>query len=322
MRAAVVTEVGRPPRPGDVPAPAAGDGQALVSVTAAPLNPIEIRIAAGRFARRPQVPYVPGGEGVGTLAQDRDGFAAGTRVRFETPLPGWGANGGLAELAAVYADSLVELPDAAGDALAAAIGTVGITAWMALERAALQAGETVLVLGATGAVGQAAVQLAKLQGAGRVVAAGRDGDALRRAAELGADATVDLAADSLTDAFRDAAVGDLDVVIDPLWGEPAIAAMEGLAFGGRLVNVGEQAGSDVALPLAHLRNRQAVIHCVSTGWQPLDAKREAYIKVLSHALAGELEVDLEVVPFSDVASAWERQARSPGRKLVIDLRER
>jgi NADPH2:quinone reductase len=319
MRAAVVQDVGQPPRPAELPEPSAGDGQALVRVTAAPLNPVEIRVASGRFPRPPQTPYAPGAEGVGTVIQNGR-LPAGTRVRFETPLPGFGANGGLAQVAAVYSESLVELPDAASDELSAAVGTVGITAWMALDRVRLRAGETVLVLGATGAVGQAAIQLAKLRGAGRVVAAGRDGDALARAAELGADATVNLeAVDDLTGAFRDAAGGDLDVVVDPLWGAPAVAAMQAIAVGGRIVNVGESAGGDVAPPLVQLRNQQAAIEFLSTGWMPLDAKRDAYRKVLAHALAGDLTVDLEVVPLDDVASAWERQAQSPGRKLVIAI---
>jgi NADPH2:quinone reductase len=319
MRAAVVTALGQPPRPADFPEPSAGQGQALVRVTAAPLNPVEVRVASGRFPREPQPPYVPGSEGVGTTIQNGR-LPAGTRVRFETPLPGWGANGGLAEVAAVYSDSLVDLPDAAGDALAAAVGTVGITAWMALDRAQLRTGETVLVLGATGAVGQAAVQLAKLRGAGRVVAAGRDTGALARAADLGADATVNLEAeDDLTAAFRDAAGGDVDVVVDPLWGAPAIAAMKGIAAGGRLVAVGQSAGAEAAPPLDVLRNRQATIEFLSTGWMSLDSKRDAYRKVLAHALAGDLAVDLEVVPFDDVATAWERQAQSPGRKLVIAI---
>jgi NADPH2:quinone reductase len=319
MRAAVVHEVGQPPRPDDLPEPTAGDGEALVRVTAAPLNPVEVRVASGRFPREPQPPYVPGSEGVGTVIRNGR-LPAGTRVRFETPLPGFGANGGLAEVAAVYSESLVELPAAAGDALAAAIGVVGITAWMALDRAEVRLGQSVLVLGATGAVGQAAVQLAKLRGAGRVVAAGRNRDALARLGELGADATVNLSAeDDLTGAFRDAARGDLDVVIDPLWGAPAVAAMHAIAERGRIVSVGESAGGDVVAPFAILRNRQAAIQFLSTGWMPLDAKRDAYRKVLAHALAGDLAVDFEMVPLDDVASAWERQAQSPGRKLVIAI---
>ena len=316
MRAAVVTQVGEPPRPSEMEPPARGDGRALVEVRAAALNPIEVRVAAGRFERTPQVPYVPGLEGTGTVLE-ADGVPAGTRVRFEAHLPGFGSNGALAEVAAAEAESLVELPDEADDAVAAALGVVGITAWMALERGHLREGEAVLVLGATGAVGQAALQLAKLAGAGRVVAAGRSAERLRRAEELGADATVELTADGLTDAVREAAGGGVDLVVDPLWGAPAMAALGAATPGGRLVNVGQAAGTGVELPLAAIRNRGLSIIGLSSGWAPLEVKRAAYRRVLEHAVAGRLVVDHEVVPLDDVAAAWERQAASPGAKLVI-----
>ena len=214
MQAVVVSALGSPPRPADVPDPERGPGEALVAVRAAPLNPIEIRIAAGRFARRAEPPYVPGIEGVGTVVE-ADGRAAGARVRFEGALPGFGRNGALAELVAVPEEGLVDLPAEAGDDLAAALGTVGITAWLALERARAQPGERVLVLGATGAVGQAALQLAKVLGAARVAAAGREPERLERARELGADEVVQLGAGDLAEAVRAAAGGDLDVVVDP-----------------------------------------------------------------------------------------------------------
>src|SRR3954447_14304831 len=103
MRAAVVTEIGAPPRAGEFPDPSAGHGQVVVKVTAASLNPVEIRVAAGRHPQRAHPPYVPGAEGIGTLD--------GRRVRFETALPGFGANGALAEFAAADAESLFDLPD-------------------------------------------------------------------------------------------------------------------------------------------------------------------------------------------------------------------
>jgi NADPH2:quinone reductase len=300
MRAAVVSEVGEPPRPGEFPDPSAGEGQALVEVTAASLNPIEIRVAAGRHPQRPRPPYVPGAEGVGRLD--------GRRVRFETALPGFGAHGALAELAAADEESLFELPDGVDDATAAAIGTVGITALLALDRAALRKGETVLVLAATGAVGQMAVQLARVRGAGRVVAAGRNADRLRRVAELGADATVELGSGEL---------GEADVIVDPLWGEPAVAALNAAAVGARLVNVGQAAGGDTPPPLAALRNKQAAILGLSSGWAQPGAKRDAYRRVLDHVLAGDVVMDHDIVPLDQVADAWRRQAASPGRKLVI-----
>lgn len=318
MRAAVVDAVGSPPRPAEVDEPLRDEGTALVAVEAAPLNPVEIRVAAGRHPRQAQPPYVPGLEGAGRVVESAR-LAPGTRVRFEGNLPGFGAQGTLAERAAVPEESLVELPDEADEDLAAALGVVGITALLALERAAPAGGEQVLVLGATGAVGQMAVQLAKLMGAGRVVGAGRSAERLERVRELGADEVVELGDGDLTDAFEKAAGGQLDIVIDPLWGEPAMAALRAIATEGRLVNVGQSAGTDVRIPLEIVRNRQGAIHAISSGWTGLERKVAAYRRLLEHAGAGRLAVDREVVPLNDVTAAWERQDASPGRKLVISL---
>jgi NADPH2:quinone reductase len=317
MRAALVQELGSPPRVGEWEAPPRGEGQALVEVAAAPLNPIEIRVASRGFARRAQPPYVPGLEGAGRVVES-DRLPPGTRVRFEpAALPGFGSHGTLAELAAVEEESLVELPDAVDDASAAALGVVGITAALALDRAAVQAGERALVLGATGAVGQAALQLARTRGAGRIVAAGRSAEGLQRARELGADAAVQLEGDDLADQFTQAAGGDLDVVVDPLWGEPAMAALTVLAERGRLVNVGQTAGADVRLPIDQIRNRQGAVHAISSGWTPVADKAIVYRALLDDVAAGRLDVDHDVVPLDEIAGAWERQAQSPGRKLVI-----
>ena len=319
MRAAVVRAVGYPPAAAEVDEPVREAGSALVAVAAAPLNPVEISVAAGCHPRPAQPPYVPGLEGTGTVI-DSDRLAPGARVRFESPaLPGFGARGTLAERAAVPEESLVELPDGVSDDLAAALGVVGITALLALERAAPAGGERVLVLGATGAVGQMAVQLAKLMGAGRVVGAGRSAERLERVRELGAEEVVELGDDDLTDAFERAAGGQVDIVIDPLWGEPAMAALRAIATDGRLVNVGQSAGSDVRVPLEVVRNRQGAIHAISSGWTGLERKAAAYRRLLEHAVAGRLTVEREVVPLDDVAAAWARQEASPGRKLVISV---
>jgi NADPH2:quinone reductase len=319
MRAAVVEAVGSAPVASEVDEPVREPGSALVAVAAAPLNPVEVRVAAGRHPRPAEPPYVPGLEGAGAVIES-DRLAAGTRVRFESSaLPGFGARGTLAERAAVPEDSLAELPDDVDDKLAAAVGVVGITALLALERAASIDAARVLVLGATGAVGQMAVQLAKSMGAARVVAAGRSADALDRARELGADAVVELGGSDLADAFERAAGGPLDVVVDVLWGEPAMAALGVIATGGRLVNVGQPAGTDVRIPLETVRNRQGAIHAISSGWTPLDRKAAAFGRVLEHVRAGRLEVDREVVPLGEVGAAWERQEASPGKKLVVAI---
>lgn len=322
MRAALVEAVGSTPAPADVDEPARDDGMALVAVEAAPLNPVEIRVAAGRHPRQAQPPYVPGLEGAGTVIESAR-VAPGTRVRFEgSALPGFGAQGTLAERAAVPEESLVEVPDEVGDDLAAALGVVGVTALLALVRAAPAGGERVLVLGATGAVGQVAVQLAKLMGAGRVVGAGRSAERLGRVRELGADAVVELGEGDLAPAFEDAAGGPLDIVIDPLWGEPAMAALGAIATEGRLVNVGQSAGTDVRLPLEVVRNRQGAVHAISSGWTPFERKAAAYRRLLEYAVSGRLTVERELVPLEEVSAAWERQAASPGRKLVIAVGRR
>jgi NADPH:quinone reductase len=319
MRAAVVEAVGSPPAVGDVDDPAPDARSALVEVEAAPLNPVEIRVAGGRHPRPAQPPYVPGLEGVGRVVESAR-IPPGRRVRFESvALPGFGANGTLAERAAVPEESLAVLPDEAPADLAAALGVVGITALLAVERAAPAGGERVLVLGATGAVGQVAVQLAKLLGAGRVVGAGRNAEQLERVRELGADEVVELGGGDLFAAFEEAAGGPLDIVIDPLWGEPAMAALRVLATEGRLVNMGQSAGTDVRIPLELVRNRQGAVHAISSGWTGLERKASLYDRLLDYALSGHLTVDREVVPLDDVATAWERQDASPGRKLVISL---
>jgi len=328
MQAAVVERVGEPPEVGRIEPPHESANGTLVAPRYGTLNPIEVRIAAGREGAAPEVPYVPGMEGVGRVVSG-DGLDAGSAVRFECRLPGRGSDGALAERAVAEPDSLVALPDGIDEGLAAAVGVIGVTADLALDAAAPIAGARVVVLGASGSVGRIAVQLAKQRGAARVVAAGRDRAALRRAVELGADEGIELprAADGdapddpgpLVEGLREAAGGPVDVVIDPLWGVPGAAAVMALDDGGRSVNVGQAAGATTAPPLAALRNRRASLVGLSSGWTPMDRKRRAYQRVLELAVAGSLEVDREIVPLAGVSAAWERQAGSPHAKLVIDI---
>jgi NADPH:quinone reductase len=179
------------------------------------------------------------------------------------------------------------------------------------------------VLGASGMVGKLAIQLARLRGAGRVVAAARDRGSLERARELGADAVVELSGDgdreSIAAALRDAAEGPLDLVVDPLWGVPGVAATSVLADGGRAVNVGHSAGADEPPPLVELRNRGAALIGMSSGWTAMARKREVYAEVLEATLAGDVTLDYEVVPLDEIGAAWERQQGSPHVKLVIEI---
>jgi NADPH:quinone reductase-like Zn-dependent oxidoreductase len=317
VKAAVVREIGSPPEPGELPDPQRREGEALVEVHAAALNPIDLTIASGRFyAGPPQVPYAPGREGVGVVRESGN-EEQGTRVRFERD-SGYGANGSVAELIVVDDASLVPLPDEADAAEAAALGVAGVAAWLALEKAQVD-GATVVVLGATGAVGQVAVQGAKLMGARRVIAAARNADALEHARELGADELVPIGDVDLTAALQDAAGGEIDAAIDPLWGEPAVATLSALRLGGRLVHLGASAGQEATVPSAPLRGRNVSIIGHSNLTTPHETKARAYRELLEHSTAGRLRVDVDVFPLERVADAWREQAASPHRKIVIQL---
>jgi NADPH2:quinone reductase len=204
------------------------------------------------------------------------------------------------------------------DGAAVACGIAGSAAWgSVVRRGQLRAGETVLVLGASGVVGLVAVQLAKLRGAGRVVAAARSEDGLRRAAEAGADATVSLTGGDLTAAFKDAAGGEIDLVIDPLWGAPAAAAVEALAFRGRHVQLGQSAGATAEFSSVSVRFKELSILGYTNFASTRDEQLEALHGLWDHVAAGELTVDVEAYPLERAVEAWHAQAGSPGRKLVV-----
>jgi NADPH:quinone reductase-like Zn-dependent oxidoreductase len=146
----------------------------------------------------------------------------------------------MAEKTLVRPEYALPVPNDVSDVEAAGVGNAGLAAWLPLSwRGRLRAGEVVLILGATGTSGLIAVFDAKRLGAKRVVAVGRNPEALRRARDLGADATVSLTADGdLPAAFRDAAGGTVDVVLDYLNGAPAEAALKAMSPVGRMVQIG------------------------------------------------------------------------------------
>lgn len=319
MKAVLVTEIGSPPVTGEREEPVAGEGEALIAVAAAPLNPVELRVAAGRMPRQPDPPYVPGLEAVGTVVSSGR-FPSGTRVRFENDLPGFGKDGSLRSVAVADEASLVALPDEVSDASAAAAGVVGITAHLALRRAGMEGGERVAVLGATGGVGQMTVKLARLYGASRVVAVGRHRPTLEMLDGRDADTSVVLDdSRDLTEALQEAAGGPIDIVVDTLWGSPAMSAIAALGDEGRLVNVGNNAGTDVQLPLQAMRQVRSAVIGLSSGWTPIADKVAAYEAVLGALVSGDITVEHEVVALDDVADAWRRQSEFPHTRLVVSL---
>lgn len=337
MRAAVVEAIGRPPEAAEVPEPQRRPGEALVRVRAAALNPVELHIWNGHFFDGPpRPPYVIGLEGVGVV-EEGERLSPGTRVRVEFVHPGYGRDGAVAEFVVAPEEpdasdrasqaSVAPIGDELDDTAAAALGVPVFTAIMCLERAqragASLEGAHVLVTGATGAVGLVAVQLAKLMGAARVVAAGRNNERLERALSLGADATVELgdglAAEHLRARFSDAAAGRLDVALDPLWGEPARAAIDALTRGGVYVSFGQAASPAAELSGIPMRNRGVTIVGHSGAWATPSERQEALARAheLARYAGTQLVLDTEELALDEIGDAWERLSRSAGRRLVV-----
>ncbi|HEX6715286.1 MAG TPA: zinc-binding alcohol dehydrogenase family protein [Thermoleophilaceae bacterium] len=304
MRAALVEQIGQPPVVGEVAEPQRGEGQALVQVTAAAINPIDISISLGKFyGGTPEVPYVMGKEAVGRVLEG-ERLEPGTQVWFQPP-----AGGAFAEFSIADEEQAIALPEGTDHSLAAALGIAGLTGWLAIEwRGHVRGGERVLVLGATGVVGLVAVQAARILGASEIVACGRDPDALEEATEAGATRCIQLG---------DELGGPYDVIIDPLWGPAAEAAVPAAAFSGRYVQLGESAGPEATLRSGDIRGKSLAIMGFTLGHVPRDKQEAAYLRLIDLASSGDLKIERETLPLDWVGEAWRRQQDSPHRKLVL-----
>ncbi|MET7394312.1 zinc-binding alcohol dehydrogenase family protein [Dactylosporangium sp. NPDC005572] len=308
MRALTVVQCGQPPVVVDRPDPVPGDGFVAVTLTAAPITPLDVLCATGTsYFGAPALPYVPGVQGVGTLDD-------GTPVWFPTDAGMRPGDGSMAERVVVPAADVVALPDGVDPKLVAALGLSAVAAWKALTwRGELRVGEQVLVLGGGGIVGQAALQIARLHGARRVVAACRSAAAQERARRLGADAVVPLGdgddVAGLAARLREALDGPADLVLDPLFGVPAAAALRTLAPHGRLVNLGSSAGETAPLDSATLRSGSLRVLGYTNNELSATEKGATIRLIADHALAGRLTVDHQEIPLAEAPSAWSSQAR-------------
>jgi NADPH:quinone reductase-like Zn-dependent oxidoreductase len=321
MKAARIEELGRPPVLREIDPPVGKEGQALIALSAVPLNPIDIATSTGRFyGGSPPTPYTPGSEGVGKVVE-AESLAAGTRVYVTGDGLGRRRDGTLAELAVAAEEAAVPLPDEVAGELAGACGTAGLAGWLPVVwRAETKPEDRVLVLGATGAVGLAAVQAARILGAARIVAAGRRPEGLELALERGADEVVRLDAEDLPAALREAAGGEgPTVVIDPLWGPPLVAALEAATRGARIVQLGQSAGATAEIPSALVRGKQLEILGYSNLEVPDEVRRAAYLELIVHACEGRVTFPIETYPLDRVTEAWERQAAGPGAKLIVTI---
>jgi NADPH:quinone reductase-like Zn-dependent oxidoreductase len=317
MRAAVVTSFDEPPhyQEVDVPGPRSEDEE-LVEVLAVGLHPRVRTDASGKhYTSTGRLPMVPGIDGVGRLHDGR-------RVYFvaDDELPG-----SMAERAVTDRRRTVQLPEDADAAIVAAAMNPAMSSWVALRRRVpIEAGQSVLVLGATGNAGTMAVQVAKRLGAGRVVGAGRDASRLNALTGLGADETVQLTADAEATAGALAkAAAEVDIVLDYLWGEPAgqaiMALLAARADRSRAMNwiqIGAMAGPTLELPSVALRSANLRIQGNGQGAVSPGAYVAELPSLIEEIASGSLQITARTVALREVETAW-TAPEIPGERTVI-----
>jgi NADPH:quinone reductase-like Zn-dependent oxidoreductase len=230
----------------------------------------------------------------------------------------------MAERAAVRREQCIPLPDGVDDVTAAAIANPGMSSWAALkERAHLVAGENVLINGATGVAGKLAVQIARHMGAKKIIATGRNAQALEELKELGADVVIPLtlSAEDLEAALHEQFAGDgVHVVLDYLWGKSAemliVAAAKADQDGVQLryVNIGSMSGGDISLPAAALRSSDLLLMGSGIGSVSLAGLLGAIHGVMQAVVPGKLQIETETVPLADVEENWNKDS---GRSRVV-----
>ena len=316
MKAAILRELGQPPRCGEFAEPAAQAGEVLVHVRAASMKPVDKQMASGAHFASPRVlPAVCGVDGLGTLDNGKRVFFGGPRRPF----------GAMAERTVAPEAFCFAVPDTLDDATAAALPNPGVSAFLALAQSGkLAKGESVLILGATGITGTLALQMARLLGASRVAGAGRDKESLEKLRALGAEATIQFEqsdADLKADFAREWGETGFQVVLDYVWGRPtevllaAITQNEFAPAGAetRLIQVGESAAPAISLPAAVLRSRALTIRGTA-GIPPRDVLTLAMQQVLEWGAKGVLRIETEQVPLAEVEQAWQRNSR---KRLVL-----
>ena len=314
MRAAVLLAFGSPPQITQFAEPDLAPDEVMITVAAAALKQLDRALAGGEHYASPKaLPVICGTDGVGRTDSGERVFFAVNRRPF----------GAMAERAP--ASWTVPIPATLDDVLAAAIVNPALGAWLPLVwRAALQPGETVLVLGATGASGRQAVAAARLLGAGRVIVAGRNHSVLDA---LDADDKIDLTMDEaqLRQRFAETVAMGLDVIVDYVWGNPVEVLLSVLAKadliakdGGapiRLVSVGEMAGPTVALPSTVLRGSWLTILGSGTAnFPPMDRLRGFVAEILDRASAGDITIATEEHSLADVEACWRGNS---SRRIVL-----
>jgi NADPH2:quinone reductase len=294
----------------DVAAPTAADGEVLVDIAYAGLNFFDTLLIEGKYQVRPKPPFSPGAEfsgRVAALGPGAEGFAVGDRVM------GTCAYGAAAEQIAVPTNRLTKIPE--GLALDKAAGlsiTYGTSLHALKQRAEIKPGETLLVLGASGGVGLAAVEIGKAMGA-RVIAGASSEEKLAFARHFGATETINTAGDDMRARLKEIAPKGVDVVYDPVGGALTELALRSLAWKGRLLVIGFASGEiprpPLNIPLLKGCDIRGVYWGDFTVREP-EAHRENVAQLANWAKSGTLSVHVHATyPLDDYQKAFEAIAK-------------
>ena len=320
MRAAVCPGYGPPDivRVEEQQAPRLGAGQVRVRVRAAAVNFPDVLLVANSYQISVPTPFVPGSEFAGEIVEisdGADGYTVGDRVT------GTGLYGAFAEQVVVPAAGLAHIPDGVDDRTAAAFGVAHGTAYHALRSVArVGTGDELVVLGAGGGVGLAAVQLGVALGAS-VTAVASSGEKLDAAASYGAQHVINHSTGALREALRQAAPDGASAVLDPVGGDLSEPALRSLCRGGRFVTVGFASGVIPRIPLNLVLVKGVVVHGFQFQDVPPDEFTRNESELRAHLVAGRVRPHIGAVyPLEQTAQALRHVAegRAVG-KVVIDL---
>lgn len=319
MNAAIVHAFDKPPRYGSFAEPVAAEGEVVVAVSAAGLHQIVKSLASGsHYGSTGELPFIPGIDGVGRLKD-------GTRVYFGVSRSLFGS---FAERSVTARSLCLPIPDALEDAAVAAMINPGMSSWAALTvRTHFIAGESVLILGATGVAGQLAVQITKRLGAKRIVAAGRNAQALKECEHFGADAVISLeqGREDLVSAFRREFAGNkIDIILDYLWGAPAETLLEAISQRGlqhaaariRYLQIGSLAGPTISLSGATLRSSGLEMYGSGFGSVSMEKIFQSLAEFLTEAARRPFHMKTKAASLRDVETMW--NITESGTRLVFN----
>jgi NADPH:quinone reductase-like Zn-dependent oxidoreductase len=321
MKAAVIRAFGDIPQYEDFPDPVVDGEDALIQVRAVVLENFDKITAAGtHYASKhlfPLLPAIVGHSGVGALAD-------GTLVTFGGVRPPYGTMAEKAVVPGEYRAFISRVPPGVDASVAAALPAAALTTLLPLRYGVrLQSSESVLIHGATGVSGKIAVQVAKLLGAGRIVATGRDRGGLQELTRLGADSVIDLkqSDEEVAGAYRQDAAAGIDVILDFLWGPPTELLLKALvpktvgfaSHRTRFIQAGEAASPTISLSAATLRT--SGLEMMGGGNIPPAVVPEALQQVWEWIKDNQVHIDIVNVPLRDVSTAWGQ--KTEGKRIVL-----